>query len=186
MVIDDGPFMAAGSKMAMRLANKGFDVVAWNRTASKAEALAAAAAAATSSPPHRGMVSCASTPSGAISFSSVVVLMLADLASIREAVTGSAETMASVQGKTIIQMGTIGGANHPIQAIGLHLSVCTLYMQLPKYLNDLFSVGPNESKALAAEFLAAGASYLEAPVQGSQPEAERGELLIMASRICGS
>ena len=117
IVIDDwlwiGFIIEVGNKMAMRLANKGFNVVAWNRTVSKAEALAAAAASATS---QQGTVSCASTPSEAISSSSVIVLMLADLVSIRKAVMDSVETMASVRGKTVIQMGTIGGINNHIQA----------------------------------------------------------------------
>ncbi|KAG2501695.1 hypothetical protein HYH03_000197 [Edaphochlamys debaryana] len=41
------------------------------------------------------------------------------------------------------------------------------------------TIGPKESAALAAEVSAAGGCYVEAPVLGSQPEAEKGTLLIM-------
>ncbi|PNH08528.1 putative 3-hydroxyisobutyrate dehydrogenase, mitochondrial [Tetrabaena socialis] len=40
-------------------------------------------------------------------------------------------------------------------------------------------MGPKESAALAVEVAAAGGLYVEAPVLGSQPEAEKGTLLIM-------
>lgn len=39
--------------------------------------------------------------------------------------------------------------------------------------------GPKESAALAADVVAAGGTYVEAPVLGSQPEAEKGTLLVM-------
>ncbi len=39
--------------------------------------------------------------------------------------------------------------------------------------------GPKESAALAADVAAAGGTYVEAPVLGSQPEAEKGTLLVM-------
>lgn len=39
--------------------------------------------------------------------------------------------------------------------------------------------GPAESKSLAVDVTAAGAVLIEAPVLGSQPEAEQGTLLVM-------
>ncbi|GIM08347.1 hypothetical protein Vretimale_12380 [Volvox reticuliferus] len=41
------------------------------------------------------------------------------------------------------------------------------------------TIGPKESSELAAEVVSAGGRYIEAPVLGSQPEAEKGTLLIM-------
>ncbi|MEW5318286.1 MAG: hypothetical protein WDW38_009519 [Sanguina aurantia] len=48
-----------------------------------------------------------------------------------------------------------------------------------KTVLQMGTIGPNESKAVAAAVEAAGATYVEAPVLGSQPEAEKGTLLIM-------
>ncbi|MEW8013520.1 MAG: NAD(P)-dependent oxidoreductase [Candidatus Sedimenticola endophacoides] len=42
------------------------------------------------------------------------------------------------------------------------------------------TIGPAESRALAARCREAGAEYLEAPVLGSLPEAEAGTLIVMA------
>jgi 3-hydroxyisobutyrate dehydrogenase len=41
------------------------------------------------------------------------------------------------------------------------------------------TISPEESRALAAEFASRGASYLEAPVLGSVPEAKEGKLIVM-------
>ncbi|PNW72052.1 hypothetical protein CHLRE_16g684350v5 [Chlamydomonas reinhardtii] len=48
-----------------------------------------------------------------------------------------------------------------------------------KTVLQMGTIGPKESAALAADILAAGGSYVEAPVLGSQPEAEKGTLLVM-------
>ena len=41
------------------------------------------------------------------------------------------------------------------------------------------TITPTESKAIAADVIAAGGSYLEAPVLGSIPQAEAGKLIVM-------
>eukprot|EP00198_Chlamydomonas_reinhardtii_P002748 XP_001692084.1 3-hydroxyacid dehydrogenase [Chlamydomonas reinhardtii] len=48
-----------------------------------------------------------------------------------------------------------------------------------KVVLQMGTIGPKESAALALDILAAGGSYVEAPVLGSQPEAEKGTLLVM-------
>ncbi|KAG2501698.1 hypothetical protein HYH03_000200 [Edaphochlamys debaryana] len=48
-----------------------------------------------------------------------------------------------------------------------------------KTVLQMGTIGPKESAALAAEVSAASGCYVEAPVLGSQPEAEKGTLLIM-------
>ncbi|GIL52562.1 hypothetical protein Vafri_8378 [Volvox africanus] len=48
-----------------------------------------------------------------------------------------------------------------------------------KIVLQMGTIGPKESSALAADVVSAGGRYIEAPVLGSQPEAEKGTLLIM-------
>ena len=48
-----------------------------------------------------------------------------------------------------------------------------------KWVVQMGTIGPEESISLAADIEAAGAKYVEAPVLGSQPEAEQGTLLVM-------
>lgn len=48
-----------------------------------------------------------------------------------------------------------------------------------KTVLQMGTIGPKESAALAADVVAAGGTYVEAPVLGSQPEAEKGTLLVM-------
>ena len=48
-----------------------------------------------------------------------------------------------------------------------------------KWVVQMGTIGPEESIALAADIEAAGGRYVEAPVLGSQPEAEKGTLLVM-------
>ncbi|GLI68090.1 hypothetical protein VaNZ11_012378 [Volvox africanus] len=48
-----------------------------------------------------------------------------------------------------------------------------------KIVLQMGTIGPKESSALAAEVASAGGRYIEAPVLGSQPEVEKGTLLIM-------
>lgn len=45
---------------------------------------------------------------------------------------------------------------------------------------QMATIGPQQSRELAADLHALGAEYLEAPVLGSIPEAQKGTLLIMA------
>ncbi len=44
---------------------------------------------------------------------------------------------------------------------------------------QMSTISPNESRAIRAEVVAAGGSYLEAPVLGSIPEAKSGKLIVM-------
>ncbi|GLC40737.1 hypothetical protein PLESTB_000027700 [Pleodorina starrii] len=48
-----------------------------------------------------------------------------------------------------------------------------------KTVLQMGTIGPKESASICAEVTSAGGSYVEAPVLGSQPEAEKGTLLIM-------
>lgn len=48
-----------------------------------------------------------------------------------------------------------------------------------KHVLQMGTIGPAESISIAADVEAAGAQYMEAPVLGSQPEAEQGTLLVM-------
>ncbi|GFR48885.1 hypothetical protein Agub_g10828 [Astrephomene gubernaculifera] len=48
-----------------------------------------------------------------------------------------------------------------------------------KTILQMGTIGPAESRGLASDISSAGGRYVEAPVLGSQPEAERGALLIM-------
>lgn len=48
-----------------------------------------------------------------------------------------------------------------------------------KHVLQMGTIGPAESISIAADVEASGAQYMEAPVLGSQPEAEQGTLLVM-------
>ncbi|GLC40741.1 hypothetical protein PLESTB_000027200 [Pleodorina starrii] len=48
-----------------------------------------------------------------------------------------------------------------------------------KTILQMGTIGPKESASIGSEVSSAGGSYVEAPVLGSQPEAEKGTLLIM-------
>jgi len=48
-----------------------------------------------------------------------------------------------------------------------------------KTVIQMGTIGPSESQAIAAEVVAAGAEYLEAPVLGSIPQVKTGTLLLM-------
>jgi 3-hydroxyisobutyrate dehydrogenase len=48
-----------------------------------------------------------------------------------------------------------------------------------KWILQMGTIGPAESISIAADVEAAGGQYMEAPVLGSQPEAEKGTLLVM-------
>jgi predicted dinucleotide-binding enzyme len=108
----------AGNKMARRLAAQGFHVTAWNRTASKAQALADAG------------IACAACPADAIAGSDVVILMLADYASIQSTLVEDPAAQATLPGKTIVQMGTIGACMQrqamvlPTSQPAAHMTTC--------------------------------------------------------------
>ena len=122
-----------GAPMALRLASTGLAVTAWNRTASKTEALAEAG------------VAVAGSAGEALAASPIAILMLADAPAIRQ-VLFEPEPLAALGGRTVVQMGTIG---------------------------------PDESRAFAAEVTAAGGEWVEAPVLGSVPQADSGTLQVM-------
>ena len=48
-----------------------------------------------------------------------------------------------------------------------------------KTVLQMGTIGPDESREIAAIVKEAGGEYIEAPVLGSQPEAEKGTLLVM-------
>lgn len=86
---------AMGLPMARRLVDAGYDVHAWNRTRSKAEALEGATVA--------------TSPSDAATGAEVVITMLATPEAVREVVTGSDGIVAAIQpNATLIEMSTIG------------------------------------------------------------------------------
>ncbi|EFJ46018.1 hypothetical protein VOLCADRAFT_82085 [Volvox carteri f. nagariensis] len=53
------------------------------------------------------------------------------------------------------------------------------HLLVGKTVLQMGTIGPKESSSLASEVVSAGGVYVEAPVLGSQPEAEKGTLLIM-------
>jgi 3-hydroxyisobutyrate dehydrogenase len=85
-----------GAPMAANLARGGFDVRVWNRTASRAEALAADGAVVTSSPAQ------------AVRGATIVVTMLADGPATEQAAAGQDGFLAAQPGAIWVQMATIG------------------------------------------------------------------------------
>lgn len=83
-----------GAPMAARLMAAGYAVTVWNRTADKTASLEAAGAHV------------ADTPAAAVEAADVVVLMLADAAAI-EAVLPAPAADGWLEGRTLLQMGTI-------------------------------------------------------------------------------
>lgn len=99
-----------GLPMAQRLVGSGEDVIAYNRTREKLVPLS-----------EQGVV-IADTPAQVLDQSQVVILMLSNADAIREVLL-SAETQPHLNGKTVIQMGTIGPdqsrtLHHDIQQVG--------------------------------------------------------------------
>ena len=85
-----------GAPMAANLARGGFDVRVWNRTASRAEALAADGAVVTSSPAE------------AVRGATIVITMLADGPATEQAATGPDGFLAAQPGVIWVQMATVG------------------------------------------------------------------------------
>jgi len=85
-----------GGPMAANLARAGFAVRAWNRTASRAEALAADGAVV------------ADSPARAAGGAAIVITMLADGPATERAATGPDGFLAVATGAIWVQMGTIG------------------------------------------------------------------------------
>jgi 3-hydroxyisobutyrate dehydrogenase len=122
-----------GTPTAVRLLEAGYKVVVWNRSPEKTEALA-----------QKGAL-VAETAAQAVRSAEVLITWLADRVAIQE-VLFPAERASLLEGKTILQMATIG---------------------------------PSHSRGLEDAAIAHGAQYLEAPVLGSIPEAQKGTLLLM-------
>ena len=122
---------AMGAPMARNLADAEFDVRAWNRSASRADELAA-----------HGVTVCA-TPADAAAEADVLVTMLSDGPTTAEVVEGTLRP-----GLLWAQMGTVG-------------------IEWALRLAELAGV--------------AQADFLDAPVIGSTPAADAGELVVFAS-----
>jgi len=86
-----------GQPMAQRLAAIGHEVFVYNRTRAKAEALAGEG------------VRLAGTPAEAIGAAQCVLLMLSDAPAIRSVLL-TGEAREALQGRAVIQMGTVGPA----------------------------------------------------------------------------
>jgi 3-hydroxyisobutyrate dehydrogenase len=85
-----------GGPMAANLARSGLDVRAWNRTSSRAEALAADGAVV------------ATSPAEAVRGATIVITMLADGPATEAAATGPDGFLAAARGAIWVQMATIG------------------------------------------------------------------------------
>jgi 3-hydroxyisobutyrate dehydrogenase len=85
-----------GGPMAANLARGGFDVRVWNRTSSRAEALAADGAVV------------AASPAQAVKGATIVITMLADGPATHEAATGPDGFLGAAPGAIWVQMATIG------------------------------------------------------------------------------
>jgi 3-hydroxyisobutyrate dehydrogenase len=84
-----------GGPLALRLLDAGYQVIVWNRTAEKAASLV-----------EKGAL-LAESPAQAIKSAEVLITWLADRVAIQE-VLFPAERSSLLEGKTILQMGTIG------------------------------------------------------------------------------
>ena len=87
-----------GGPMAANLARGGFGVRVWNRTISRAEALAADGAVV------------ASSPAEAVRGAAIVITMLADGPATEQAATGPDGLLAADPGTIWVQMATVGAA----------------------------------------------------------------------------
>jgi 3-hydroxyisobutyrate dehydrogenase len=85
-----------GAPMAANLARGGFDVRVWNRTASRADALAADGAVV------------AASPAQAVRGAAIVITMLADGPAAEQAAAGPDGLLAAAPGTIWVQMATVG------------------------------------------------------------------------------
>jgi 3-hydroxyisobutyrate dehydrogenase/2-hydroxy-3-oxopropionate reductase len=86
---------AMGSRIARRLVDAGHEVIAWNRTLERAEALVG--------------VTCADSPGAAAREAEVVITMVADARALRDVSEGQAGVVSgAVPPTTLIQMATVG------------------------------------------------------------------------------
>lgn len=93
----------AGSKAAQRLIEEGFIVTAWNRDASKAEALKKAGVES-----NENLVE-------AVGEADVALLLLADASAIDSVLLADEAVLKALKGRTVLQMGTIG--THTIRCV---------------------------------------------------------------------
>lgn len=88
---------AMGSRMAQRLVDAGYDLVAWNRTAGKVDRLTGATPAA--------------TPAEAAAGADAVITMVADPPALRAVTEGPDGVAAGVRARsTVVEMSTVGPA----------------------------------------------------------------------------
>ncbi|MGB3292856.1 MAG: NAD(P)-dependent oxidoreductase [Phormidesmis sp.] len=97
-----------GAPMALRLQQAGFEVTAWNRTAQKL------------APLQQAGITTVESAAAAIARTEITLTMVSDAAAIRSALLAEP---AALQGRTILQMGTIAPAesrdlNEQIRAAG--------------------------------------------------------------------
>jgi 3-hydroxyisobutyrate dehydrogenase len=124
-----------GQPMALNLARSGTELVVWNRTRARTDALGTAGATVVS------------TPAEVFSAAGTVVVMLYDESAVDAVLERGGPGFASmVRDRTVVVMGT----NSPAYSVGLE-----------------------------ADLVAAGATYVEAPVSGSRGPAETGQLVAM-------
>ncbi len=127
---------AMGSRMALNLVKAGFTVTVWNRSATKAEPLAAAGA------------SIAGSPKAAAEGADVVFSMVTDNASARS-----------------VWLDPSTGALNGLKRGSIAVEVSTV---TPAWIKEL-------DHAVKVK----GAALLDAPVAGSRPQAEAGQLVFM-------
>lgn len=84
-----------GAAIALRLKGQGFDIVGWNRSSEKTRALAG-----------EGLETAGSARE-AIDRAEVLILVLSDAAAIAETLFAPG-TAAGIEGRVVLQMGTIG------------------------------------------------------------------------------
>ena len=128
---------AMGSRMAIRWLNAGYQVIVWNRTPDKTEALKAENAEV------------AATPKDAAHKADVVVAMVRD-------------NEASQQ----VWLDERAGAIHGLNGGAIAIESSTL--------------SPDWIISLSARLSETGASFVEAPVLGTRPQAEAGQLIYLA------
>jgi 3-hydroxyisobutyrate dehydrogenase len=139
-----------GTPMARRAIDAGHDLVVYNRTRAKTEALIAAGARAVDS------------PRAAIATAEVVIVMVADGAAVRDLLF--AQDVGEDVTRPSHRSSTAAG-----EKVGL----------AGRVLLQMSTIAPTESRAIAARVHQAGGAYLEAPVLGSIPQASDGSLIVL-------
>ena len=133
-----------GRPMAARLLAAGHEVVVYNRTREKAEALLANGARV------------ADRPADVFAFGEATLLMVSDAAAVN-VVLDEAAAPAALPGETRAESPGKPPAGKTTPALAGRAVV------------NLSTIGPDESKAILRRVREAGGEYLEAPVLGSIP-----------------